>query len=606
MTSRAFPRRRRAGLCAAAIACVAGAASAQEFRTFTGESNNLANPSWGAAHQLLLRSQAGSFYGPPTFTFEMGGQGRENARVISNILFSQPSMVFDSRGLTDMVWQWGQFLDHDLDLTHATKAEPIHIATPIGDPWFDPNSLGTGLITAARSVSVHTPAMLVREHPNVLTAYIDASQLYGSDDAKASWLRAYAGGRLKVSSHATGDLMPFGDGVVENDSGPFGADPTTMFVAGDVRSNEQSGLAAMHTLWVREHNRVADLLAAANPAWSDEEVFQRARSVVAALMQVITYNEFIPALLGENALPAYAGYDDAVNAGILTEFSAAAFRVGHTMLSSEILRPGENQQTIPEGNLLLRDMFFDPSIILDEGGIDPILRGLATGNMQRVDTKVIDDVRNFLFGAPGAGGRDLVTVNIQRGRDHGLPDFNSARVAFGLAPKNSFAQISSDPEVQLALEAAYGDTTDMDLWPLLMAEDHFPGASVGETLRAILLDQFRRARDGDRFFYLNPAEPSDLVDTLSALGMTLADLDQTTLGQVIRRNTGIVWLHDYVFRLRLPGDATGNGVVNFEDLSAVLTGFGGTGVGSVGDTNGDGRVDFLDLNNVLSSFGASY
>ncbi len=592
---------------ALSLCMLAGAAAnAQEFRTITGEFNNIANPSWGAAGTILLRCPAGAFYGGVDQTWEMGGESRVSARMVSNLLFAQPELVFDERGLTDMVWQWGQFLDHDLDLTPGGPDEAADIAVPAGDPWFDPKNTGTATIHFTRAISQFTQDMPWREQPNIITHFIDASNVYASDTGKAWWLREGVGGRLKTSAHSSGELLPFGDGVVENDNGPFGADPTTMFVAGDIRCNEQSGLAAMHTLWVREHNRFADALAAANPAWSDEEVYQRARSVVSALMQVITYNEFLPALLGDNALPNYSGYDPEVNATILNEFSASAYRVGHTMLSSEVLRLGENQQPLPQGNLLLRNMFFNPSIILDNEGIEPILRGLTTGNMQRIDTRVIDDVRNMLFGPPGSGGLDLVSLNLQRGRDHGLPDFNTVRAAFGLAPKATFAEITSDPQVRLGLEAAFGDTTDMDLWAGLLAEDHVPGAAVGETLRAVLADQFTRLRDGDRFFYLNPGEPSDLAGTLAALGMTVADLDATTLGQVMKRNTSIVWLHDYVFRLRLPGDATGNGVVDFRDLNAVLSSFGTSEVGAAGDTNGDGVVDFTDLSSTLSGFGSSY
>jgi hypothetical protein len=215
-------------------------------------------------------------------------------------------------------------------------------------------------------------------------------------------------------------------------------------------------------------------------------------------------------------------------------------------------------------------------------------------------------VRNFLFGPPGAGGFDLASLNIQRGRDHGLPSYNSVRAAFSLPARTEFSQITSDPDVQAGLAAAYGDPSDIDLWAGLLAEDHVPGAAVGETLIAVLGDQFTRTRDGDRFFYLNPDEPSDLAGTLAALGMTIADLDATTLGAVIRRNTDIVWLHDYVFRLRLVGDASGNGVVDFNDLNAVLTSFGTSEVGAAGDTNGDGVVDFTDLSNALTGFGSSY
>ena len=67
----------------------------------------------------------------------------------------------------------------------------------------------------------------------------------------------------------------------------------------------------------------------------------------------------------------------------------------------------------------------------DEGGIAPVLRGLAAQVQQSVDTQIVPDVRNFLFGPPGAGGLDLASLNIQRGRDHGLSDYNSMREASG-------------------------------------------------------------------------------------------------------------------------------------------------------------------------------
>src|SRR5262245_66600522 len=82
-----------------------------------------------------------------------------------------------------------------------------------------------------------------------------------------------------------------------------------LFAAGDVRANENIELTSLHTLFVREHNRLAGRIAAANPGMSDEDIYQRARAIVGAEIQVITYNQWIPTLLGPNALPAYPGYN---------------------------------------------------------------------------------------------------------------------------------------------------------------------------------------------------------------------------------------------------------------------------------------------------------
>lgn len=590
---------------AAALALAAGAAVAgAEYRPIDGSGNNLVHTTWGAAETRLMRYMPSEYGG--TGAWEIGGENRPNPRLVSQTLFDQPYAVFNARGLTDMVWQWGQFLDHDLDLSPDNSGEPMEIAVPAGDPWFDPKA--TGAVSMHTERSKYDPATgdnpnNPREQMNVLTAFIDASNVYGSDDARAAWLRSGVGGKLKVWAHASGDLMPLNDGTQENAGGAS----TSFFVAGDIRANEQAGLAAMHTLWVREHNRLCDEILAARPdlAGDDEGVYQRARAIVGALMQAITYNEFLPALLGDGAVPPYTGYNPAADPTIANEFSTALYRVGHTMLSSEILRLDESFQTIPDGNMHLRDAFFAPERITDEGGIEPILRGLAFPVMQEVDTQIIDDVRNMLFGAPGAGGLDLVSLNIQRGRDHGLCDYNAVRVGLGLAPVADWSEVIADPIIAGAFASVYPDLDDVDLWPAALAEDHAPGASVGPTILAGLVDQFTRVRDGDRFFYLNPADPADLAGTLADLGMTLADLHATTLGDVINRATAIDNVHSYVFHQRIPGDVDGDGAVGFDDLQTVLTNYGTPGGVLDGDADLDGMVGFSDLMMVLVDFGRS-
>src|SRR5262249_53886319 len=143
-----------------------------------------------------------------------------------------------------------------------------------------------------------------------------------------------------------------------------------------------------------------------------------------------------------------------------------------------------------------------------------------------VDTKIVGDLRNFLFGPPGSGGLDLASLNIQRGRDHGLADYNSTRAAYGLRRVTSFAQITSDPTLQQQLQTLYGNVNNIDLWVGGLAEDHLPGASVGQTFARIIADQFARLRAGDRFWYQRDFS-----------GAELYALDHTTLADIIRRNT---------------------------------------------------------------------
>src|SRR5439155_25875136 len=166
--------------------------------------------------------------------------------------------------------------------------------------------------------------------------------------------------------------------------------------------------------------------------------------------QVITYKEWLPAIFGRNPLAPYRGYDRTVNPGIANEFSTAAFRLGHTLLGTDVeFLDNSAGELFPA--IELREAFFNPAK-LSETGIDPILKYLATDPAQQLDNKVVDEVRNFLFGQPGQGGFDLASLNIQRGRDHGLADYNSVRAGYGLPRVTSFTQITNDADVQAKLQ----------------------------------------------------------------------------------------------------------------------------------------------------------
>jgi hypothetical protein len=501
------------------IAASAGGADEPEFRSISGVGNNLANPDWGSAGIPLERRAPAAYADGASAP---AGVHRPSPREISNSLFAQNTSLPNDRHFTDIVWVWGQFLDHDLDLTGgAEPREPFNIPVPLGDPTFDPFGTGTMILPFNRSVYMDTGGAPVRQQINEITAFLDGSAVYGSDATRAMALRTLDGtGRLKTSA---GGLLPFNTDGLPNAPGPSDA----FFLAGDVRANEQVGLTALHTLFVREHNYWAGRVG--RPNLSDDDIYQRARAIVGAEIQVITYNEFLPVVLGEAALPRYRGYQESVNPGIANEFSTAAYRFGHSMVSPTLLRLDKGLNPIPAGELKLIEAFFNPREIIDNG-IDSLLRGLTTQVAQEVDAKLVDGIRNMLFGMPGTigSGTDLASLNIQRGRDHGLPDYNTVRRALGLPPARSMADITSDDDAQLALLLLYPNVDDIDLWVAGIAEDHVPGALVGETFWHILRNQFTALRDGDRFWYAYQMSRSKQ-----------RAVERTRLINVIRRNTRI-------------------------------------------------------------------
>ena len=168
---------------------------------------------------------------------------------------------------------------------------------------------------------------------NRISAFLEGSVIYRSDSVRAAALRTFVGGKLKTSA---GNLPPFNTVGLPNANDAHLVPDTSLFLVGDVRGNENIVLTAVQTLFVREHNKIEDAFAPKFPTLSDEAIYQRSRNIVVAELQVITYKEFLPALLGPNALKTYSGYKSSVNPGIANEFSTAAYRVGHTLMNGDI------------------------------------------------------------------------------------------------------------------------------------------------------------------------------------------------------------------------------------------------------------------------------
>lgn len=500
-------------------------------RSINGWGNNLTHPEWGMLGTEQVRM------GPVRYADGLGAPvaGMPSPRAISNAVGVQTRPVGNARGLSAMFWQWGQFIDHDFAHVLEDESTSMPISVPMGDPFFDPMGTGTAVINQHRS-QFTGGATSPRAFGNALTHWLDGSMVYGSDDTRAGDLRAFSGGRLRTSAN---DMMPYNTSGLPN----AGGTGSHLFIAGDVRANEQVALAGMHTLFVREHNRTADRLAIENPTWNDDRLYDTARAIVGAKIQKITYEDWLPALLGNGALSSYSGYDASVDPSVSLEFTTSAFRFGHTMLNGELPMVGPQGQDF--GSLSLRDAFFNVPLNSDPEVMQRTLKGLTGIEANEIDTQVIDDVRNFLFGPPGAGGFDLLALNINRGRDHGIGTYNDLRATFGLDEATSFADVTSDAAVQAALASVYTTVDDIDPWIGMAAEDHLPGASVGELFAAIFVDQFERLRDGDRYFYLNDAD----------LAPYLAEIESTTLADIMMGNLDVGVLQRDVFFVPAPAGA---------------------------------------------------
>ena len=189
---------------------------------FDGTQNNLSHPEWGVVQTPLI-SIAPLAYADGVSA--PAGGDRPNPRVISNALAQQEVSIPDPRGLTNVIWAWGQFLDHDLDLTPELSAADaaaqdrfISIPVPAGDPYLDPTGSGTVTIEMRDTVTLEgtgTDPANPSQLPNVVTTWMDGSQVYGSSEERARALRSFSGGELLVSA---GNLLPLNTLGLANDN----------------------------------------------------------------------------------------------------------------------------------------------------------------------------------------------------------------------------------------------------------------------------------------------------------------------------------------------------------------------------------------------------
>jgi hypothetical protein len=454
-------------------------------RTLSGAGNNLAHPEWGAADTPYTRV-AQPAYADGVNAMESGPP----ARYVSNRIFNDGGQnLFSENGVTQWGWVWGQFLDHDFGREQNRPRESMPLVYDPNDPleqfhsdlisidfWRNPAAPGTGVTTP-------------REQVNLLSSYIDASNVYGVSASRLDWLRAGSQDGDPTDNSARLLLTPDGylpranaRGNVANApfmelDGPLAGSPGRAVVAGDARANENVALTAIQTLFAREHNRIVARLPTSLPP---ESRFQIARRIVGAEEQYITYNEFLPAM-GVHLAP-YRGYRPTVDAGLSNEFASVGYRA-HSMVNGtfDLEQPAgvwsadrlasfaaEGIAVQSHGGLVRLsiplDLAFGNPDLLEQVGLGPMLQGLGDEREYRNDEQVDNAMRSILFQVPKPGAadpsicglpepspscfrivQDLAATDLQRTRDHGIPSYNALRAAYGLPPRSTFEDVTGEP-----------------------------------------------------------------------------------------------------------------------------------------------------------------
>jgi peroxidase len=497
-----------------------------------GSNHNLSDPAMNQAGTAEKRFLPNDY--PDDQGDVIAGQDRPGARAISNAVFAQtPEPILNARRHNNLMWQFAQFLDHDFGISVEGGAlgqpvEVLQIPVPEDDEFFPPSStidIQRFAFDPATGTSPGNP----RAHINVQTGWIDASQVYGfgqslpnvgSDGTSPTpgVLREFVDGRMLVDEE---NLLP----RVASHFGPLF--PPDLFLCGDFfpRCNETPGLTMMHTLFVREHNRKVAEFAAEDPSLSDEELFQLGRRWVTSLMQAITVNEFVPLLTGKN-VKKYDGHKPSVNGRMALEFAHALFRVGHTLLTRTI-RQGDGRPELDLGESL----FQAPDIFQTSEDIDAIIRGFVGQTHEKLDCQVADGVRNFLVVDEPVSTQgfffDLPAINVERGRELGLPSYNDAREGFGLPRVLSFSE-TFDADATDRLSSIYADPDQVDLFAGGICEKAVGRGHTGSLIRTAIHRQIEDVRAADRFWYQNVLSAEEI-----------AEVNAYRLHDVIVNNSGL-------------------------------------------------------------------
>nr|XP_022293504.1 peroxidase-like protein [Crassostrea virginica] len=533
--------------------------SQDPYRTADGSCNNLFNPLLGKSftpQSRVIPNAYRNFIDLPRTLSSNNRDPLPSARVVSNAVFAgaTPTSPIHSIFLT----HFGQFIDHDVISTPSmTEGNPPASITdccapnvnkyacfPIRIPSSDPEFRGKSCMNMVRhAASVPLDCGNgVREQQNQRSSFIDGTALYGFNQERETLLRELSGGRLKESDRI--------DGLLPRSTCPAGiSTPFHCFVAGDHRQSETPTLTVLHITWLRRHNLIADALRQATGIAHDETLFQEAKRIVVAELQHVTYTEFLPAVLDDNLMTVFnlrsrsSGYSNVYNPRVdprtFNSFGAAVFRMGHTLVRNIV---GHDDGRGRVQTFLLKDNFENPNLMFSPpNGFEYMARWMAKNAKSKGDDAIVDGLRNKLFEGPPSpfpdetSSFDLGALNIQRGREHGLPPYNVYRQFCGRQPASHFSttaggMVDHSRENAAKLASVYRTTDDIDLFAGGMSETPLRGGILGPTFSCLLAYQFSLYKHGDRFWY----EKSDHENPLAAFTPNqLAEIKRTTQSKIL-------------------------------------------------------------------------
>ncbi|XP_027982479.1 dual oxidase 1 [Eumetopias jubatus] len=491
-----------------------------EVQRFDGWYNNLMEHRWGSKGSRLQRlvpaSYADGVYQP------LREPHLPNPRNLSNTAMRGPAGQASLRNRTVLGVFFGYHVLSDLVSveTPGCPAEFLNIHIPPGDPVFDPDRRGDVVLPFQRSrwdpETGQSPSN-PRDLTNEVTGWLDGSAIYGSSHSWSDALRSFSGGEL-----ASGPDPAF----PRNAQSPLlmwtAPDPATgqrgprgLYAFGAERGNRDPFLQALGLLWFRYHNLWAQRLAREHPQWGEEELFQHARKRVIATYQNIVLYEWLPSFL-QKTPPKYAGYNPFLDPSISPEFLVASEQFFSTMVPPGVYMRNASchfQEVINRNSSTSRALRVcnsywsrkHPNLQRAED-VEALLLGMASQISEREDHVVVEDVLDFWPGPLKFSRTDHLAGCLQRGRDLGLPSYTKARAALGLPPITRWQDINpalsqSNHTLLEATAALYNqDLSQLELLPGGLLESH---GDPGPLFSTIVLNQFVRLRDGDRYWFEN-------------------------------------------------------------------------------------------------------